>query len=221
MEFAIAIDGPAASGKSTIAKRIAEKLNITYIDTGAMYRAVTLAVLKEHVPLDDTSALRELLNTLIFEFRYVDGTQHLWLNGEDVTQAIRSVEVSQRVSEVSALDFVRENLVKKQQQMAQATSVVMDGRDIGTVVLPNAEYKFFFVASPDVRAQRRFDENKERGLTNQSFEELKADIIKRDDYDSNRLHSPLKKADDAIEIDTGYMSIDENVQEVLKYIEMI
>lgn len=220
MEFAIAIDGPAASGKSTIAKRIAEKLNITYIDTGAMYRAVTLAVLKEGVSLDDTSALRDLLDALVFEFSCEDGVQHLWMNGEDVTQAIRSVEVSQRVSEVSALDFVRENLVKKQQQMAQATSVVMDGRDIGTVVLPNADYKFFFIASPDVRAQRRFDENKERGLTDQTFEELKADIIKRDDYDSNRLHSPLKKANDAIEIDTGQMSIEENVQEVLKYIQV-
>lgn len=220
MNYAIAIDGPAASGKSTVAKQIAERLNITYIDTGAMYRGVTLAVLNQHVSLEDTEAIREILKTLDFEFRYIDASQHLWLNGEDVSQAIRSVLVSQNVSAVSALDFVREDLVEKQRQMAESTSVVMDGRDIGTVVLPEAEYKFFFVASPDVRAQRRYDENIKRGLTEQSFEELRTDIIKRDDYDSTRTHSPLKKAEDAIEIDTGDLSIEENVQAVLSYVEL-
>lgn len=220
MNYAIAIDGPAASGKSTVAKQIAERLNITYIDTGAMYRGVTLAVLNQHVSLEDTEAIREILKTLDFEFRYIDASQHLCLNGEDVSQAIRSVLVSQNVSAVSALDFVREDLVEKQRQMAESTSVVMDGRDIGTVVLPEAEYKFFFVASPDVRAQRRYDENIKRGLTEQSFEELRTDIIKRDDYDSTRTHSPLKKAEDAIEIDTGDLSIEENVQAVLSYVEL-
>lgn len=219
MNYAITIDGPAASGKSTIAKRIAERLNITYIDTGAMYRGVTLAVLNQEVSIEDTAAIRQILETLDFEFRYIEDVQHLWLNGVDVTQDIRSVMVSQNVSAVSALNFVREDLVEKQRQMAESTSVVMDGRDIGTVVLPDAEYKFFFVASPEVRAQRRYDENIARGLNEQSFEELKADIIKRDEYDSNRTHSPLKKAEDAIEIDTGHLSIEENMQLVLDYVE--
>lgn len=218
MTITIAIDGPAASGKSTIAKQIAKRLNITYIDTGAMYRGVTLAVMRQDVAIDDVETIEVILKDLELTFDFVDNEQHLFLNDEDVEEAIRGVEVSQNVSAVSALEFVREDLVERQQAMAKQHSVVMDGRDIGTVVLPDADFKFFFSASPEIRAQRRYEENIARGLTSQSFEELKADIIRRDEYDSTRQHSPLKKAEGAIVIDTGLKSIDENIETVLHYI---
>ena len=220
MNITIAIDGPAASGKSTVAKQIAKRLNITYIDTGAMYRGVTLAVLRKKVAIDEVEQIKEILADIQLSFEFVNESQHLFLNNEDVEEAIRSVEVSQNVSAISALDFVREDLVARQRDMAKKHSVVMDGRDIGTVVLPEADYKFFFVASPEIRAQRRFEENITRGITSQSFEELKADIIRRDEYDSTREHSPLKQAEDAIALDTGQGSIEENVESVLQYLDM-
>lgn len=220
MSITIAIDGPAASGKSTIAKQIAKRLNITYIDTGAMYRGVTLAVLRKKVAIDEVEQIKEILADIQLSFEFVNESQHLFLNNEDVEEAIRSVEVSQNVSAISALDFVREDLVARQRDMAKKHSVVMDGRDIGTVVLPEADYKFFFVASPEIRAQRRFEENITRGITSQSFEELKADIIRRDEYDSTREHSPLKQAEDAIALDTGQGSMEENVESVLQYLDM-
>lgn len=219
MTITIAIDGPAASGKSTIAKQIAKRLNITYIDTGAMYRGVTLAVMRQNVAVDDVESIGNIIKELQLTFDFVDSEQHLFLNDEDVEEAIRGVEVSQNVSAVSALEFVREDLVNRQQAMAQQHSVVMDGRDIGTVVLPDADFKFFFSASPEIRAQRRYEENIARGFTSQSFEELKTDIIRRDEYDSTRQHSPLKKAEGAIVIDTGLQSIEENIETVLQYIE--
>lgn len=219
MSITIAIDGPAASGKSTIAKQIAKRLNITYIDTGAMYRGVTLAVLRQNIAVDDVKQIRTILRDIQLSFKFVNGVQHLFLNKEDVEEAIRSVEVSQNVSAVSALDFVREDLVERQRIMAEEHSVIMDGRDIGTVVLPDADFKFFFIASPEIRAQRRYEENIARGITSQSFEELKADIIRRDEYDSTREHSPLKQADDAIAVDTGQGSIEENIETVLNYLK--
>lgn len=219
MSITIAIDGPAASGKSTIAKQIAKRLSITYIDTGAMYRGVTLAVLRQNIAVDDVKQIRTILRDIQLSFKFVNGVQHLFLNKEDVEEAIRSVEVSQNVSAVSALDFVREDLVERQRIMAEEHSVIMDGRDIGTVVLPDADFKFFFIASPEIRAQRRYEENIARGITSQSFEELKADIIRRDEYDSTREHSPLKQADDAIAVDTGQGSIEENIETVLNYLK--
>lgn len=219
MSITIAIDGPAASGKSTIAKQIAKRLNITYIDTGAMYRGVTLAVLRQNIAVDDIDAIKMVLKETQLSFEFVEGVQHLFLNNEDVEEMIRSIEVSQNVSAISALDFVREDLVARQQVMASKHSVIMDGRDIGTVVLPDADYKFFFVASPEIRAQRRYEENIARGITSQSFEELKADIIRRDEYDSTREHSPLKKADDAISVDTGSGTIEENIESVMKLLK--
>lgn len=219
MTITIAIDGPAASGKSTIAKQIAKKLNITYIDTGAMYRGVTLAILKRGIEVENVQEIRNILNNIELDFNFVNGVQHLFLDGQDVEEEIRSIEVSQNVSAVSALDFVREKLVDLQRKMAEKQSVVMDGRDIGTVVLPKADFKFFFIASPEIRAQRRYDENIARGINTQTFEELKQDIIRRDEYDSTREHSPLKQADDAIAVDTGLLSIEENVEYVLSLIQ--
>ncbi|WP_172972551.1 (d)CMP kinase [Fundicoccus ignavus] len=219
MTITIAIDGPAASGKSTIAKQIAKKLNITYIDTGAMYRGVTLAILKRGIEVENVQEIRNILNNIELDFNFVNGVQHLFLDGQDAEEEIRSIEVSQNVSAVSALDFVREKLVDLQRKMAEKQSVVMDGRDIGTVVLPKADFKFFFIASPEIRAQRRYDENIARGINTQTFEELKQDIIRRDEYDSTREHSPLKQADDAIAVDTGLLSIEENVEYVLSLIQ--
>ena len=219
MTITIAIDGPAASGKSTIAKQIAKKLNITYIDTGAMYRGVTLAILKRGIEVENVQEIRNILNNIELDFNFVNGVQHLFLDGQDAEEEIRSIEVSQNVSAVSALDFVREKLVDLQRKMAEKQSVVMDGRDIGTVVLPKADFKFSFIASPEIRAQRRYDENIARGINTQTFEELKQDIIRRDEYDSTREHSPLKQADDAIAVDTGLLSIEENVEYVLSLIQ--
>lgn len=219
MTITIAIDGPAASGKSTIAKQIAKKLNITYIDTGAMYRGLTLAILKRGIEVENVQEIRNILNNIELDFNFVNGVQHLFLDGQDAEEEIRSIEVSQNVSAVSALDFVREKLVDLQRKMAEKQSVVMDGRDIGTVVLPKADFKFFFIASPEIRAQRRYDENIARGINTQTFEELKQDIIRRDEYDSTREHSPLKQADDAIAVDTGLLSIEENVEHVLSLIQ--
>lgn len=219
MTITIAIDGPAASGKSTIAKQIAKKLNITYIDTGAMYRGVTLAILKRGIEVENVQEIRNILNNIELDFNFVNGVQHLFLDGQDAEEEIRSIEVSQNVSAVSALDFVREKLVDLQRKMAEKQSVVMDGRDIGTVVLPKADFKFFFIASPEIRAQRRYDENIARGINTQTFEELKQDIIRRDEYDSTREHSPLRQADDAIAVDTGLLSIEENVEYVLSLIQ--
>ena len=211
----IAIDGPASSGKSTVAKVLAEKLNITYLDTGAMYRAVTLFFLREGVDITQADLIRVALDKIQLSFKWVEGQQHIFLNGEDVSDEIRLLEVSNHVSQVSALEEVRKQLVEMQQDFAKQTSVVMDGRDIGTVVLPNADYKFYFVADAMIRAKRRYAENKTRGITGISLDELHEAIVARDKNDSTREHSPLRKADDAIEIDTGSTSVDETVEILL------
>ena len=211
----IAIDGPASSGKSTVAKVLAEKLNITYLDTGAMYRAVTLFFLRKGVDITQADLIRVALDKIQLSFKWVEGQQHIFLNGEDVSDEIRLLEVSNHVSQVSALEEVRKQLVEMQQDFAKQTSVVMDGRDIGTVVLPNADYKFYFVADAMIRAKRRYAENKMRGITGISLNELHEAIVARDKNDSTREHSPLRKADDAIEIDTGSTSVDETVEILL------
>lgn len=218
--FQIAIDGPSSSGKSTVAQAIAKKLDIIYIDTGAMYRAVTLAVLQDSIEVSDAERVKKILPTLDLTFKRSDeGIQEMYLNRQNVSREIRSDEVTANVSEISAYPFVREKLVEDQRNMASTHSVVMDGRDIGTVVLPDAEYKFFLNASAKVRAKRRFDENVEKGLSNQTLEEIEKSIIARDHYDSNREHSPLKKADDAIELETDLLSVEQVVNTIIDYIE--
>lgn len=218
--FQIAIDGPSSSGKSTVAQAIAKKLDIIYIDTGAMYRAVTLAVLQDSIEVSDAERVKKILPTLDLTFKRSDeGIQEMYLNRQNVSREIRSDEVTTNVSEISAYPFVREKLVEDQRNMASTHSVVMDGRDIGTVVLPDAEYKFFLNASAKVRAKRRFDENVEKGLSNQTLEEIEKSIIARDHYDSNREHSPLKKADDAIELETDLLSVEQVVNTIIDHIE--
>ena len=214
----VAIDGPASSGKSTISKLIAKENHFVYLDTGAMYRVVTLAVLKNQISLDDHRAIEQLVQTIEIGFSMQDGKQSVFMNGEDVTDEIRSVEVTRNVSAVSALKEVRTRLVHLQQEIAENHSIIMDGRDIGTVVLPQAEIKIFLVASVEERAKRRFIENQEKGIE-MSYEELVEDIRRRDHIDSTRKESPLKKAEDAIEIDTTTMTIDDVVKTVTALIQ--
>ena len=213
-----AIDGPDSSGKSTISKLIAKETGFLYLDTGAMYRATTLAFLRKNISVDDASAIDELLENLVISFKNTEDGQLVFLNGEDVTREIRDLEVTRNVSEVSAIKAVRVKLVKMQQEIAENHSIIMDGRDIGTVVLPNAELKIFLVASVKERALRRFRENQEKGIE-LSLEKLEEEIAHRDFLDSTRKESPLKKADDAIEIDTTSLSIQEVVSKITNLIQ--
>lgn len=199
----IAIDGPAGAGKSTLAKELAKRLNITHLDTGAMYRAVTYQALLKGIDLNDEKAF-EFIEDLHFEFN--DG--EMYVNGSNIEAMIRSPLTTQYVSLVASHKIVRDTLVKHQQAFANNHDVVMDGRDIGTVVLPHAKYKFFLTADATTRAERRFKEMLKKG-EKVNLDDLIADIKRRDDYDSNRLLNPLKKADDAIEIDTKNKSIAE------------
>lgn len=197
----IAIDGPAAAGKSTISRRVAERLGYIYIDTGAMYRAVTLLYIEKGKDIIDS------LEDVEITFKREDGNRVL-LNGRDVTEEIRSESVTSKVSEVSSLEAVRNYLVSMQQKLGLDKGVVMDGRDIGTTVLPDAELKIFMQASPKVRAERRLAEEKARG-SSIDLEQLTAQIIKRDELDMNRAISPLVKAEDAVLLDTTDMTIAE------------
>ena len=214
----IAIDGPAASGKSTVAKILANKLKATYIDTGAMFRAVTLYLLKQEGLITRVELWDQNLADIEIQLEMTESGQKVFLNQEDVTEAIRSQEVSRQVSKVAANLKVREYLLKEQRRLAKDQDVVMDGRDIGTTVLPQADYKFFLIASSRVRAQRRFDELSKNGHRPISIEQIEKDIKARDEYDRNRKYAPLKKAEDAIEIDTSNMTIDEVVEKMLTFI---
>ena len=211
----IAFDGPAGSGKSTIAKIISEKLGITYLDTGAMYRAVTLYFLENNVDFNDENQVKINLEKIELEFI----NDKLYLNNKDVSVQIREKNVNDNVSFVSAIRIVREKMVDLQRKMSGKKSVVLDGRDIGTVVFPNADYKFYITASVDVRARRRYEEELQKGISNLSFDEVKKSMENRDYIDSNREITPLRKADDAIEIDTSDMSIDEVLEKILSYIK--
>lgn len=204
----IAIDGPASSGKSTVAKLLAKKHGYTYLDTGAMYRAATYLALQEGLDLEDAAGIVAALDTAPISFgRNTGGEQLVYVGDVEITDAIRQPDVTQAVSTVAALPEVREKLVQQQQALAQAGEIVMDGRDIGTTVLPNAQVKIFLVASVEERAERRYKENLTRGIET-DLEVLKAEIAERDYKDSHREVSPLKPAADAIHFDTTGVSID-------------
>ncbi|MBQ1300349.1 MAG: (d)CMP kinase [Erysipelotrichaceae bacterium] len=211
----IAIDGPSASGKSTIAKRLCRELGYKHLDTGAMYRCVALKVARTGINYKDKAAMKQLLDSINIDFT---PRGKVLLDGEDVSSAIRTNEISMLASDVSTQLAVRQHLVKLQQEMSKNKGYVMDGRDIGTVVLPDAEVKIFMTASAETRAQRRYLENKERGIKS-NLRALKQEIIERDYQDTHRTHSPLKKADDAIEIDTSDMTIVQVTDEILKIVE--
>ncbi|HLR92396.1 MAG TPA: (d)CMP kinase [Atopostipes sp.] len=207
----IAIDGPASSGKSTIAKLLADEYQLVYVDTGAMYRTLTYLALKNGVDVNDEERLVELLKETKITFKRTEDGQLVFANEEDVTTAIRTHDVTNNVSVVSSFAKVRRELVRRQQEIAEQSGVVMDGRDIGTVVLPNADVKIYLVASVEERAERRYLENKEKGIDS-DFNRLKQEIIDRDQYDSNRAVSPLKQAEDAVRLDTTSLSILEVVE---------
>lgn len=207
----IAVDGPSGAGKSTIAKAVAQKLSIDYIDTGAMYRAIGYKMLKEGISVDDLAGIQNLLDTTEIDFSKGDTI----LDGQVVNDLIRTPEISKQASRCSAVAIVRKKLVDLQQKMGQAKSVVMDGRDIGTVVFPDAEYKFFITASPEERAKRRYKELLNKGQK-VDYEQVLADITARDYNDSTRDVTPLRKAEDAIEVDTTNMSIEEVIDYICK-----
>ncbi|ASS75166.1 cytidylate kinase [Tumebacillus algifaecis] len=210
----VALDGPAGAGKSTVAKLAAKALGVTYVDTGAMYRAITWKALQEKIDLADQAALTELSTRVKIEFQLTKEGQNVSVDGADITEAIRSGEVTSNVSAVSAVSGVREAMVKLQQEIAAQTGVVMDGRDIGTVVLPDANVKIWLTASVEERAQRRYQELVAKGQT-LDYDQLKAEIERRDLLDSGREHSPMKKADDAIVVDTTGQSIEMVIEQIL------
>ena len=210
----IAIDGPSASGKSTTAKGVAEKLGITHVDTGAMYRAVTLGLKLSGISPDDDASVCQYLSEIEL---YFDANNKIHLNGVDVSHEIRSGDISSRVSAVSAIPEVREKMVIIQRRIAGEQNCVLEGRDIGTVVFPNAEFKFFLIADIDVRAKRRLIELEKMGET-KSISELIEDIRRRDQLDSSRNHSPLIQAEDAILIDTSQLTINEQIKKIINHI---
>jgi len=210
----IAIDGPSASGKSTTAKGVAEKLGITHVDTGAMYRAVTLGLKLSGIHPDDDASVCQYLSEIEL---YFDANNKIHLNGVDVSYEIRSGDISSRVSAVSAIPEVREKMVIIQRRIAGEQNCVLEGRDIGTVVFPNAEFKFFLIADINVRAKRRLIDLEKMGET-KSISELIEDIRHRDQLDSSRNHSPLIQADDAIPIDTSELTINEQIKKIINHI---
>ena len=215
---AIAIDGPAGAGKSTIARALARKLGYIYVDTGALYRSIGLYCTEAGVPLEDKAAVTAALEQIRVELRYVDGVQRVLLNGRDVSEEIRRPEISLAASSVSAMDTVRAFLFDLQRNMALEHDVVMDGRDIGTVVLPGADVKIFLTASPEDRARRRFDELRKRGQE-ADYDTVLRDIILRDEHDTRRSAAPLRQAKDALLVDTTGNSLDESLDVLLETIK--
>ena len=207
MSFNIAIDGPAGAGKSTIAKQLAKELGYVYVDTGAMYRAMAYYFLTNQIQADDIDSISKACEDVDVSISYENGVQIVWLNGENISDKIRTEEVGKMASATSVHPVVRTKLVELQQKLAQTTNVIMDGRDIGTVVLPNANVKIYMTADARVRAKRRFDELTAKGIEC-DLDEIEKDILERDYRDMNRETSPLKKAEDAVELDTSHLDID-------------
>lgn len=216
----VAIDGPASAGKSTVAKIIAKNLSFVYIDTGAMYRACTVIARNHNLDYGNEEGILKAIDQDGIELKSENGEQKVYSAGKDISLEIRTPEISANVSQVSALPGIREKMVTLQRELAGHTDVIMDGRDIGTTVLPDAEVKIFLVASARSRAERRLLDLKERGIhTDQTVEQIEADIAARDYKDSHRAVSPLRKAADAIEIDTTNLSIDQVVEKISEEIE--
>ena len=218
MVYNIAIDGPAGAGKSTIAKLVAKELSFIYVDTGAMYRAMALYLLKNNVNKENAEEISKVCQGADISIEYQDGVQIVLLNGENVNDYLRTEEVGNMASASSVNGDVRKKLLELQRKLAASANVVMDGRDIGTVVLPNADVKVYLTASVEVRAQRRYKELIEKGQA-ADLEQIKKDIEERDYRDMNRDIAPLRQAEDAVLVDSSYMSIDENVQAILDLIK--
>jgi len=218
MGYSVAIDGPAGAGKSTIAKRVAKEKDFIYIDTGAMFRAMAIHFLRCGIAADDHVKISEAVKDVNVTISYVNGEQQVFLNDENVTGQLRTEEVGNMASASSVNGDVRKKLLELQRKLAESANVVMDGRDIGTVVLPNADVKVYLTASVEVRAQRRYKELVEKGQT-ADLEQIKKDIEERDYRDMNRDIAPLRQAEDAVLVDSSYMTIDESVQAIMDLIK--
>ena len=215
MGFNIAIDGPAGAGKSTAARRAAQRLDFIYVDTGAMYRTIALAVLRGHVDPQDPEALQGVLDQVRIGIEYRDGSQRMLLNGEDVSDLIRTGEVSSQASVVAAIPAVREKLLNLQRDLAASADVIMDGRDIGTNILPDAQLKIYLTASVEERARRRYLEMTEKGEAC-SLEEIAKEIAERDERDMNRETAPLRQAEDAVFLDTSDMDLEQVTEKIVE-----
>ena len=213
----VAIDGPAGAGKSTVAKAAAKELGYIYVDTGALYRTIALNAVRNGV-IDDNDKIIEMLDDTKVELKYIDGVQAVYLNGEDVSSLIRTPEISMGASNVSAIPKVREFLLELQRNIARKNNVIMDGRDIATVVLPNADVKIFLFASPECRAERRYKELIEKG-EDVKYEDVLADVNQRDYQDSHREIAPLKPSEDSVMCDTSELNLEESIQAVINIVK--
>ncbi|TKC03857.1 (d)CMP kinase [Pedobacter frigoris] len=214
----VAIDGYSSCGKSTLAKALAKKLGFIYIDSGAMYRAVTLYFIRNHTEINNIAAVKDALEHIELNFHSRDYQSHITLNGEEVSEEIRQMPVSENVSEVSANKLVRKEMVKQQQRMGKSKNIVMDGRDIGTTVFPDAQVKFFMTADPKIRAERRFNELQSKGDTSTSLEDVFENLAHRDYADTTRVESPLTRAEDAIILDNTELSETEQLDFALSQV---
>lgn len=218
---AIAIDGPAGAGKSTIAKTVSKEMSYIYVDTGALYRSIALSLLNNKVDIKNIDDVKTLLEKTKIEIKFVNGEQRVFLNGEDVSEKIRTTEVSMMASASSAIPEVRAFLLELQRSIARENNVIMDGRDIGTVVLPDAQVKIFLTASAECRAKRRYNDYILTGNTDESYEKILADIKERDYNDSHRAIAPLKPAEDSVVIDTSNDTLEESVQRIISTVNSI
>lgn len=220
MSYQIALDGPAGVGKSTIAKNLSEKLSFIYVDTGALYRALSVYFLDRGLLPSDEEGIRAVLSEISVEIRYEEGEQHVLVNGTDVTKRLRTKEVSNMASCSSQYKAVREKLLETQRELAARYNVIMDGRDIGTVILPDATLKVYLTAEPGIRAERRYNQLREQNeLSGETLESIEQDILERDFRDQNREHAPLKQAKDAVLLDTSYLTIrevEERIESLLR-----
>lgn len=216
----VAIDGYSSCGKSTLAKALAKKLGFIYIDSGAMYRAVTLYFIRNHVDINDPEAVKDALQHIELNFHSRDYESHITLNGEEVSDEIRLMPVSEAVSEVSANKFVRKDMVKQQQRMGKSKNIVMDGRDIGTTVFPDAQVKFFMTADPKIRAERRYKEMQSKGDTSTTLEEVFENLAHRDYADTTRVESPLTRAEDAVILDNTNITPQEQLDFAIEQVKL-
>ena len=216
--IAVAIDGPAGAGKSTLARAVAKRLSYIYVDTGALYRSIALNAVRNNVEISNSGEIEKMLEKTKIELKFINDEQRVFLNGEDVSDKIRTSEISMAASSISALPAVRSFLLELQRELARKNNVIMDGRDIGTVVLPNAQVKIFLTASPECRAKRRYDEYIAKGKQ-ENYEEILESIKQRDYNDSHRAIAPLKAADDAVLVDTSDDTPQQSVERIVKIIE--
>lgn len=220
MGFIVALDGPAGSGKGTVTKEVAKRMNLINIDTGAMYRCVTLLMIRQNVKLDEIEKIEKVLDNIDIQFKVENEIQKVYLNGEDVTKEIRTSQVDNLVAKFAAIKQVRDKMTPIQQQMGKNSEIIMEGRDIGTVVFPNADLKIFLDCSIEERAKRRYKQNQEKGIPS-TFEEVLESIRQRHILETHREIAPLKQAEDAIYIDSTNMTIEEVVEKIIEEIEKV